>query len=228
MRISPGKCPNQLSLSAASQSMKPTTVKSTPILTSNLPRFSMVKPHCTPVLWHEYGLRRTGCQELRRPRTPSSPGTSLPVGETIGPRSVVRLSALCTTATMADRFHVMGMKELLWTILQLPQKSARRKRKLNCNAYGPNWRVWGERRNNQQDGRHISPCHHSIQRLSPPMELCTGRGRTPYLMLSCSAGHDVSRWGPLCLVGSRRLSLRMLPSPSTPWRRHCSSWPAPG
>src|SRR4029453_2333011 len=111
MRISPGKCPNQLSLSAASQNIKPTTVKSTPMLTSNLPRFSMVKPHYTAVLWHEYGRRRAGCQGLRRRRTPSSPGTSMHVGETIGPRSVVRLSAWCKTATMAGRFHVMGMRE---------------------------------------------------------------------------------------------------------------------
>ena len=33
------------------------------------------------------------------------------LGETIGPSSVARLSAWCKTATMADRFHVIGMKE---------------------------------------------------------------------------------------------------------------------
>jgi hypothetical protein len=73
------------------------------------------------------------------------------LGGTMGSGSVVRLSALCKTATMADRFHVMGVKELQWTILQLPLSPYRL-----CAL-----RLMGNR---------------SIQRLSPPMELCTGPG----------------------------------------------------
>ena len=34
------------------------------------------------------------------------------LGETIGPGSVARLSVWCKTATMAERFHLIGMKEL--------------------------------------------------------------------------------------------------------------------
>src|SRR5207244_5575170 len=82
MRISPGKRPNQLSLSAASQSIRPATVKSTPMLTSILPRFSMAKPYCTDLLSHDYGLRPVGCQELRtRPgSTLFMPITDVPLG----------------------------------------------------------------------------------------------------------------------------------------------------
>src|SRR5689334_7740639 len=99
MRISPGKRPNQLSLSAASQSIRPATVKSMPMLTSIFPRFSIAKPYCTDLLLHDYGLQRAGCQEL------GSSGTAMPRGKFMGLRSVVRLSVWRKTATMADRFH---------------------------------------------------------------------------------------------------------------------------
>ena len=36
-------------------------------------------------------------------------------------------------------------------------------------------------------------CYHLNKRLSPLMQPCTEHGPIPYLMLSCSAGHDVSR-----------------------------------